>query len=82
MCVYAVPDSNTVHIIRIKYIFPLYFIRMRNLVCHIKHRVFRNRVTRKIFGPKVEQMTGHWRKLHNEKLHHLYCSQKIFRTIE
>jgi hypothetical protein len=75
--VYAVADSNIMHIIRIKYIFPLHFTRMRNLVCHIKHRVFGNRVKRKIFGPKVGQMTGHWRELHNEELYHLYCSQKF-----
>jgi len=70
------------HIIRIKYIFPLYFIQFRSLVCHIKRRVFGNRVMRKMFGPKVGQMTGQWRKLHIEELYHLYCSPKIFRMIE
>jgi len=80
--IYAVANSNIMHIIRIKYIFPLYFIRMRNLVCQIKTRVFGNRVMTKIFGPKVEQMTGHWRKLDSAELHHLYCSLNIFIMIE
>jgi hypothetical protein len=32
-------------------------------------RVFENRVLRRIFGPKREEVTGHWRRLHNEGLH-------------
>ena len=39
-------------------------------------RVFENRVLREIFGPKRDEMTGEWRKLHNEKLNDLYCSSK------
>ena len=35
-------------------------------------RVFENRVLRKIFGPKRDEMTGEWRKLHNEELNDLY----------
>jgi hypothetical protein len=34
--------------------------------------VFENRVLRRIFGPKREEVTGDWRKLHNEELHNLY----------
>jgi hypothetical protein len=34
-------------------------------------RVFENRVLRRIFGPKRDEMTGDWRKLHNEELHSL-----------
>jgi hypothetical protein len=34
-------------------------------------RVFENRVLRKIFGPKIDEVTGKWRKLHNEQLHNL-----------
>ena len=41
---------------------------------------WRNRV-RKIFGPKWEEVTGDWRKLHNEELHDLYCSTGIFTVI-
>ena len=37
-------------------------------------RVFENRVLRKIFGPKRDEVTGEWRKLHNEKLNDLYFS--------
>jgi hypothetical protein len=42
-------------------------------------RVFENRVLRRIFGPKRDEVTGEWRKLHNEKLHHLYSSRDIIR---
>jgi hypothetical protein len=36
--------------------------------------VFENRVLRRIFGPKIDEVTGGWRKLHNEELHNLYCN--------
>jgi len=35
-------------------------------------RVFEHRVLRRIFGPKREEITGEWRRLHKEELHHLY----------
>jgi hypothetical protein len=35
-------------------------------------RVFENRVLTRIFGPKRDEVTGEWRKLHNEELHNLY----------
>jgi hypothetical protein len=38
-------------------------------------RVFENTVLRRIFGPKWDEVTGEWRKLHNEKLYILYSSQ-------
>jgi hypothetical protein len=44
--------------------------------------VFENRVLRSIFGPKREEITGEWRKLHNEELSDLYCSTDIVRVIE
>jgi hypothetical protein len=44
-------------------------------------RVFENRVLRRIFGPKRDEVTGEWRKLHNEELHDLYSSPSIFRII-
>jgi len=44
-------------------------------------RVSENRVLRRIFGPKRDEVTGKWRKLHNEKLNDLYCSSNIFRRI-
>jgi len=39
--------------------------------------VFENRVLRRIFGPKREEVTGEWRKLHNEELNYLYCSPSV-----
>ena len=44
-------------------------------------RVFENRVLR-IFGPKRDEVTGDWRKLHNEELNDLHSSQNIFRVIK
>jgi hypothetical protein len=44
-------------------------------------RVFENRVLR-IFGPKRDEVTGGWRKLHNEELHNLYSSPSIIRMIK
>jgi hypothetical protein len=38
-------------------------------------RVFENRVLSRIFVPRVDEVTGGWRKLHNEELHYLYSSQ-------
>ena len=45
-------------------------------------RVFENRVLRRIFGPKRDEITGEWRKLHNEELNDLYCSSNIVRVIK
>jgi hypothetical protein len=39
--------------------------------------VFENRVLRRIFGPEIGQVTGGWRKMHNEELHNLYASADI-----
>jgi hypothetical protein len=44
-------------------------------------RVFENRASRKIFGPKGEEVPGVWRKLHNEERNDLYCSPNIVRVI-
>jgi hypothetical protein len=44
--------------------------------------VFENRVLRRIFGPKRDEVTGAWRKLHNEELHDLYSSPSIIRIIK
>jgi hypothetical protein len=45
-------------------------------------RVFENRELRRIFGPKKDEVTGGWRKLHNEELHSLYSSPSIIRMIK
>jgi hypothetical protein len=39
-------------------------------------------VLRRIFGPKRDEVTGGWRKLHNEELHNLHSSQSIIRMIK
>jgi hypothetical protein len=49
-----------------------------------EHRlgVFENRVLRRIFGRKRNEVTGEWRKLHNEELRYLYSSPSIIRIIK
>jgi hypothetical protein len=44
--------------------------------------VFENRVLRRIFGPKRDEVTGEWRKLHNEELNDLYSLPKIVRVVK
>jgi hypothetical protein len=44
--------------------------------------VFENRVLRRIFGPKRDEVTVEWRKLHNKELHDLYSSPSIIRIIK
>ena len=48
--------------------------------CRLK--VFENRVLRRIFGPKRDEVTGEWRKLHNEELNDLYSSSNFVRLIK
>ena len=43
---------------------------------------FENGVLRGIFGPEKDEVTGKWRKLHNEELNDLYCSHYIVRVIK
>jgi hypothetical protein len=45
-------------------------------------RVFENKVLRRIFGPKRDEVTGEWRRLHNEELYALYSSPNIIRVIK
>jgi len=47
-----------------------------------KLRVFENMVLRRIFGPRIDEVTGEWRRLHNEELNDLYCSPNIVRVIK
>jgi hypothetical protein len=44
--------------------------------------VFENRVLRRIFEPKRDEVTGEWRKLHNKELHDLYSSPSVIRIIK
>jgi hypothetical protein len=45
-------------------------------------RVLESRVLRRIFGPKRDEVTGEWRKMHSGELHNLYSSLDIFRQIK
>ena len=45
-------------------------------------RVFENRVLRRVFGPKRDEVTGEWRKLHNEELNDLRSSTNIVPVIK
>ena len=47
-----------------------------------KLRVFENMVLRRIFGPRRDEVTGVWRRLHNEELNDLYSSPNIVRVIK
>jgi hypothetical protein len=62
----------------------LYGCETWSLTLREEHRltVFENRVLRRIFGPKRDEGTGEWRKLHNEELNDLYCSSNIVRVIK
>jgi hypothetical protein len=48
----------------------------------LRLRVFENGVLRRIFGPKRDEVTGEWRKLHSEELHNLYLSPDIIRQVK
>jgi hypothetical protein len=62
----------------------LYGCETFSLMLREEHRlrVFENRVLTRIFGPKRDDVTGGWRKLHNEELHGLYFSPSIVRVIK
>jgi hypothetical protein len=62
----------------------LYGCETWSLTSREEHRlkVFENRVLRRIFTPKRDEVTGGWRKLHNEEPHNLYSSPSIIRIIK
>jgi hypothetical protein len=45
-------------------------------------RVFENRVLRRVFGPKRDEVTGEWRKLHNDELNDVYSLPNIVRVVK
>jgi hypothetical protein len=57
----------------------LYGCETLSLTLREEHRlrVFENRVLRRMFGPKRDEVTGSWRKLHNEELHGLYSAPSM-----
>ena len=48
----------------------------------MKLRVFENMVLRRIFGPRRDEVTGEWRRLHNEELNDMYSSPNTVRVIK
>jgi hypothetical protein len=62
----------------------LYGCETCSLTLREKHRlrVFENRVLRRIFGPRRDEVTGEWRKQHNEELHDSYSSPSIIRIMK
>jgi hypothetical protein len=62
----------------------LYGFETWSLTLREEHRlrVFENRILRIIFGPKRDEVTGEYRKLHNEELHNLYSSPDIIRQVK
>jgi hypothetical protein len=62
----------------------LYWCETWSLTVREEHRlrVFENRVLRRIFGPKRDEVTGKWRKLHSEELHNLCSFPCIIRQIK
>jgi len=61
------------------YVYETWLLTLRE-ECRL--RVFENRVLRRIFGPKRDEVTREWRKLHNDELNNLYSSPTIVRAIK
>jgi hypothetical protein len=75
------PHTNNIFMI---YYIMIYGCETRSLTLMEEHRlrVFENRVLRRVSGPKRDEVTGEWRKLHNEELRDLYSLPSIIRIIK
>ena len=73
-------DSNITLILPIV----LYGCETWSLILREERRlnVFENRVLRRVFGPKRDEVTGEWRKLHNEELSNLYSLPNIVQVVK
>jgi hypothetical protein len=73
-------NNNTILVVSVV----LYGCETWSLALREEHKlkVFENRVQRRIFGPKRDEVTGEWRKLHNEELRDLYSLPSIIRIIK
>jgi hypothetical protein len=80
----ATVTGYIIHIYTIILLVVLYGCQTWSLTLREEHRlrVFENRVLRRIFKAKRDEVTGGWRKLHNEELHNLYFSPNVIRMIE
>jgi hypothetical protein len=79
------PKSIKIKIYRIIILLNVLFgCKTWSLTLREEHRLreFENRVLRRIFGPQRDEVTGEWRKLHNEELHDLYSSPTIVQVIK
>jgi hypothetical protein len=71
---------NSFYVFLTKFIFNNYLSRKTwSLTLRGEHRL---RVLRRIFGRKRDEVTGGWRKLHNDELHNLYSSKNIIRMMK
>jgi hypothetical protein len=57
---------------------------MLSLTLRVEHRlkVFENRVLRRIFAPNRDEVTGKWRKVHNEELHNFYSLPSVIKIVK
>jgi hypothetical protein len=74
----VIDNVSSLHTTKKKQPFHIYILLREE--CRL--RVFENRVLRRIFGPKKDEVTGEWRRLHNEELYVLYFSSYIIRVIK
>jgi hypothetical protein len=85
-CLLSKTKQKNIYIIYKTIILPVVLYRCEtwSLTLSVEHRlrVFENRLLRRIFVPKRDEMKGDWRKLCNEELHNLYSSPSIIRMIK